>query len=46
MDELDDSGGDRGFPHGGDVGEGAGGGFVLENNAVELGDIELVGGGA
>lgn len=46
MDELDDTGGDGGFPHGGDVGEGAGRGFVLQDDPVELGDVELVGGGA
>lgn len=46
MDELDNTGGDSGFSHGGDVGEGAGGGFVLQHDSVELRDVELIGSGA
>ncbi|POO02482.1 hypothetical protein TorRG33x02_014660 [Trema orientale] len=46
VDELEDPGGDGGLPHGGDVGVLAEGGFVLQHDAVELGDVELVGGGA
>lgn len=46
MDELDNTGGDGGFPYGGDVGEGASGGFVLQHDSIELRDVELVCGGA
>lgn len=46
VDELQNAGGDGGLPHGGDIREGAKRGFVLEDDAVELGDVELVGGGA
>lgn len=46
VDELQDAGGDGGFPHSGDVRKRAKGGFVLEDDAVELGHVELVGGGA
>lgn len=46
MDELDNAGSDGGFSDGGDVGERAERGLVFEDDAVELGDVELVGGGA
>ena len=46
VDELDNAGGDGGFADGGDVGVRAEGSFVFQHDAVELGDVELVGGGA
>lgn len=46
VDELEDSGGDGGFPDGGNGGVRAEGGFVFKDDPVELRDVELVGGGA
>lgn len=46
VDELEDAGGDGRLAHGGDVGEGALGGLVLQHDAVQLRHVELVGGGA
>lgn len=46
VDELENAGGDGGLPDGGNGGVGAERGLVLEDDAVELGDVELVGGGA
>lgn len=46
VDEGEDARRDGGLANGGEVGEGAGGGLVAKYDAVELGDIELVGGGA
>lgn len=46
VDEGEDAGGDGGLADSGEGGEGAGGGLVLEDDAVELGDVELVGGAA
>lgn len=46
VDERQDTGCDGGFPDCGDRGVGANGGFVLEDDAIELRDVELVGGGA
>ena len=46
VDELEDPGGNGGLPNGGDVGVRTDRGFFFEDDAVELGDVELVGGGA
>lgn len=46
VDELENAGGDGGLPDGGNGGVGAERGLVLEDDTVELGDVELVGGGA
>lgn len=46
MDEREDTGCNGGFADGGYRGVGADGGFVLENNTVQLRDVKLVGGGA
>lgn len=45
VDELEDAGGDGGLADGGDIGVGTEGGLVFEDDAVEFGDVELVGGG-
>lgn len=44
--ELEDTGSDGGLADGGDVSVGAEGSFVFQDNAVELRDVELIGGGA
>lgn len=46
VDERENAGGDGGFADGAHGGEGAGGGLVFENDAVEFGDVEVVRGGA
>lgn len=46
VDELEDPGGNGGLPNSGDVGVRSDRGFFFEDDAVELGDVELVGGGA
>lgn len=46
VDELENAGGDGGFADGGDGGVGTERGFVFEDDAIEFGDVELVGGGA
>lgn len=46
MNERQNTSCDSGFTDGGDRGVGANGGFVLENDAIELRDVKLVGGGA
>ncbi|KAH7864142.1 hypothetical protein Vadar_026299 [Vaccinium darrowii] len=46
VDELEYARGNRGFPDGRDHGVRSDGGLGLEHDAVELGHVELVGGGA
>lgn len=46
MDELEYTSGDGGFPDAGDGGEWPSGRFVFQNDTIELGNVELVGGGA
>ena len=46
VNELENSGSDGGFADSRYVGEGAERRLILEDNAIELRDVELVGGGA
>lgn len=46
VDELEYARGNCGFPDGRNGGVRSDGGLVLEHDAVELGHVELVGGGA
>lgn len=46
VDELENASGDGSLADCGDGGVGAGGGLILEDDAVEFRDVELVGGGA
>lgn len=46
VDQLENPSGDGGFSHGGDIGEGSSGGFVFQDDTVELRDVELIGAGA
>lgn len=44
VDERENPSGNGGLPDGAHGGEGAAGGLVLEHNAIQLGDVEMVGG--
>lgn len=46
VDERKNPSSNGGLPDGAHSGEGAAGGLVLEHNAIELRDVEVVGGGA
>lgn len=46
VDELENASGDGSLADGGDVGIRADDNFVFQDDAVEFGDVELVGGGA